>query len=130
MPQCADFGSFAFLHAFGLRAAIAQAQGPAEREIDVLDDNVQPQPQGRLQHFLPGALSVEMDASTAAVGTGWAGYNSASSMPVFNATAEAWIVPRVSVVAGFRFDGAGSQREAREPRVAHGSWFSIKGGMA
>jgi hypothetical protein len=87
--------------AFGLRAAIAQAQGPAEREIDVLDDNVQPQPQGRLQHFLPGALSVEMDASTSAVGTGWAGYNSASSMPVFNATAEAWIVPRVSVVAGF-----------------------------
>ena len=106
--------------AFGLRAAIAQAQGPAEQNIDVLDDNVQAKLQGRSQHFLPGGLSVEMDAGTSAVGTGWAGYNSASSMPVFNATAEAWIVPRVSLVAGFGSTpqpGTGSLRAQGGARV-------------
>ena len=41
-----------------------------------------------------------MDPATSAVGTGWSGYNGATDTPVFTSTAEVWIVPRVSLVAG------------------------------
>ncbi len=81
---------------FAIRLATAHGQ-----TLDVSRDNGLALPQARVPHVLPGALSAEIDPATAAVGTGWAGYNSASAIPVFTSTAEAWIVPRVSLVAGF-----------------------------
>jgi hypothetical protein len=80
--------------AFGIGGAAAQ-------EIDISRDNLNAENGTSTSHVLPGALSAEMGAAMTAVGTGWAGYNSASSTPVFNATAEAWIVPRFSLMAGF-----------------------------
>jgi hypothetical protein len=80
--------------AFGLQVAAAQ-------EMEVSRDNVSQPTVAQVTHFLPGSLNSEMDPSTMAVGTGWAGYNSATNAPVFTSTAEAWIVPRFSLVAGF-----------------------------
>ncbi|HEY5284638.1 MAG TPA: hypothetical protein VIM14_17735 [Polyangia bacterium] len=55
----------------------------------------------RAVHFLPGALDAEMDSSTTSVGAGWAGYDGATKNPVASATAEAWVVPRLSFTVGF-----------------------------
>lgn len=84
--------------AFGLQPVAAQ-------ELDLSGNNAVPQPetqapQTQVPHFLPGSLSAEMDPATSAVGTGWSGYNGATDTPVFTSTAEVWIVPRVSLVAG------------------------------
>src|SRR6266542_1548300 len=50
---------------------------------------------------LPGALSAELDSNTQAVASGWGGYDGATSNPVATATAEVWIIPRLSLMAGF-----------------------------
>jgi hypothetical protein len=80
---------------FAIRLAIAHGQ-----TLDVSRDNGLAPPQARAPHVLPGALSAELDPATTAVGTGWGGYNSASAIPVFTSSAEVWIVPRVSLMAG------------------------------
>jgi hypothetical protein len=84
----------ASLTAFGLPAAAAQEMDVSREAVD---RPAPPQP----AHFLPGSITAEMDPATTAVGTGWAGYNGATNTPVFSSTAEAWIVPRFSLMGGF-----------------------------
>jgi hypothetical protein len=73
----------------------------AEQELELSRENVTTEPPARTAHFLPGALDAEMDSATAAVGAGWAGYDGATKNPVASASAEAWVVPRLSFTAGF-----------------------------
>lgn len=73
----------------------------ATQELELSRENVTSETPTRAAHFLPGALDAEMDSTTTAVGAGWAGYNGATKNPVVNATAEAWVVPRLSFMAGF-----------------------------
>jgi len=73
----------------------------AEPELEVSRENVTIETPIRVPHFLPGTLEAEMDAVTTAVGTGWAGYDGATKNPVAQATAEAWVLPRLSFTAGF-----------------------------
>lgn len=73
----------------------------AADELELTTETVTTEPASRAAHFLPGALQAEMDSSATAVGTGWAGYDGATKNPVANATAEAWVVPRLSFTAGF-----------------------------
>jgi hypothetical protein len=73
----------------------------AEQELELSRENVTIETPIRAAHFLPGVLDAEMDAATTAVGTGWAGYDGATKNPVVQATAEAWVVPRLSFTAGF-----------------------------
>jgi hypothetical protein len=73
----------------------------AEQELELSRDNVTIETPIRAAHFLPGALDAEMDSADTAVGTGWAGYDGATKNPVVQATAEAWVVPRLSFTVGF-----------------------------
>ncbi len=73
----------------------------AEQELELSRENVTSEMQARPAHFLPGALDAEMDSTTTAVGAGWAGYDGATKNPVASATAEAWVVPRLGLMAGF-----------------------------
>jgi hypothetical protein len=66
----------------------------------------------RAAHYLPGALGAELDRSTTAAASTWAGYDGATKNPVASATAEAWLLPRLSLVAGF-----GSSTEPGELRL-------------
>jgi len=106
--------------AFGLRAAIAQAQGPAEQNIDVLDDNVQAKPSGSFTAFSAWGTQRRDGRGHECCRDRLGGIQQRSSMPVFNATAEAWIVPRVSL-CWFRVNAAARNGKACEPRVARGS---------
>lgn len=74
---------------------------PMAQEIELSHEKVSVETPGMASQVLPGALSAELGAETHAVGSGWAGYDGASRNPVASATAEAWIVPRLSVMAGF-----------------------------
>jgi hypothetical protein len=87
----------AALVAFGLTTAAAEELPKMDVSREAVDDLAQPQ----APHFLPGSITAEMDRATSAVGTGWAGYNGATDTPVFSSTAEVWLVPRFSLLAGF-----------------------------
>ena len=73
----------------------------AAQEIELSRESVTIERSVRGTHFLPGALDAEMDTTTTAAGSGWAGYDGATKNPVANSTAEVWIVPRLSFMAGF-----------------------------
>lgn len=73
----------------------------AAEELELSRENVTTETPTRAAHFLPGALDAEMDSTTAAVGTGWGGYDGATKNPVVNGTAEGWVVPRLSFTLGF-----------------------------
>ena len=77
------------------------AQVMAAQEVELSLEEVSIETPGRAAHFLPGALDSEMDSTTTAVGTGWGGYDGATKNPVTSATAEAWVLPRLSFTAGF-----------------------------
>lgn len=72
-----------------------------EQDLAVSRHAVDATPSTNSSHVLPGALSAELDPNTRAVGSGWGGYDGATHNPVASATAEAWIVPRLSLMAGF-----------------------------
>jgi hypothetical protein len=78
-----------------------ESQLMAAQETELLRENVTLEAPVRVAHFLPGALDAEMDTTTTAAGSGWAGYDGATKNPVANSTAEAWVVPRLSFTAGF-----------------------------
>jgi len=82
---------------------IIQGQGSlaSAEELELSAEGVSFEPASRAAHFLPGVLDAEIDSGATAVGAGWAGYDSATKNPVANATAEAWVVPRLSFTAGF-----------------------------
>ena len=73
----------------------------AAQELELSREKVTNETPARAAHFLPGAFDAEMDVTTTAVGGGWGGYDGATKNPVVSATAEAWIVPRLSFTAGF-----------------------------
>ncbi|HEX7500122.1 MAG TPA: hypothetical protein VF524_07420 [Polyangia bacterium] len=73
----------------------------AAEELELSRETVTTGTQDRAAHFLPGALDAEMDSTTTAVGAGWGGYDGATKNPVASATAEVWVVPRLSFTAGF-----------------------------
>jgi hypothetical protein len=73
----------------------------ASQKLELSQENVGIEAAARPAHFLPGALDAEIDSTTTAVGSGWAGYDGATKNPVASATAEAWVVPRLSFTAGF-----------------------------
>ena len=92
------------LHLLSLAACSLVLLSPprvAAQEVELSRQSVDSDAFHRATHFLPGALDAETDSSTTVVGTGWAGYDGASKNPVANATAEAWVVPRLSLMAGF-----------------------------
>jgi hypothetical protein len=86
---------FAASLGIGLPTAVAQEVELAEQQ-NVGEDT----PVGA-SRALPGALSAELDPGTHSVASGWGGYDGATSNPVATATAEAWLIPRLSLMAGF-----------------------------
>jgi len=87
-----------------LVAATVFTVGMAEsvaQEIELSREEVRVETPAAASQVLPGALSAELGADTHAVGSGWAGYDGATRNPVASATAEAWIGPRLSLMAGF-----------------------------
>jgi hypothetical protein len=81
--------------------ALLGTPAQAEQELELSRENVPIERPNRAAHFLPGALDAELDSATTAVGAGWGGYDGATKNPVANATAEAWVIPRLSFTAGF-----------------------------
>jgi hypothetical protein len=86
---------FAATLGIGLPTAAAQEVELSEQQT-VGEDT----PAGT-SHVLPGALSAELDPNVQAVASGWGGYDGATSNPVATATAEVWLIPRLSLMAGF-----------------------------
>jgi len=73
----------------------------AEQELELSRENVTTETPYRAAHYLPGALDAEMDSAITSVGAAWAGYDGATRNPAASATAEAWVIPRLSFTAGF-----------------------------
>jgi len=97
------------------QAQAAQEQAAQEQtaqEIAQSRQNISDEISSEIAHVLPGALNAELDPHHRAVGTTWAGYDGATGNPVVNATAEGWLVPRLSLLVG-----AGSTTQPGQVRL-------------